>query len=116
MFSETYRRASQYTRPVIISKRLENGSVLAGCATFIVLNADGWILTAAHVFQDMVASQRHAQEMTQYRAACQQIEQDNNLTGKQKKKANLPSAQEPSVDNKPFILVGYRWNRKHAVR
>jgi hypothetical protein len=47
MFSHAISIATQYTRPVIVCKRLLNKQVSSGVASFIVLNDEGWILTAA---------------------------------------------------------------------
>lgn len=92
MFSKAYEMASGYTRPVIISKRLHSGVVIAGCATFIVLNKNGWVLTAGHVLQDAHLAKNHAQEISSYRQECAQVRDNPQLTDKQKRKkiAHLP--------------------------
>ncbi len=50
MFANACARVTEFTRPVVISTRHQDGSVTTECATFIVLNSDGWIMTAAHVY------------------------------------------------------------------
>ena len=49
MFANALKSVSVYTYPVIISQRLYDGKVKCDCATFIILNEEGWILTSAHV-------------------------------------------------------------------
>jgi trypsin-like peptidase len=66
MFSKALAEARDYTRPVIISKRLENQEITCGMATFIVVNDSGWVLTAAHVMQDVTLALQHKQEREQY--------------------------------------------------
>ena len=105
MFSNAYSIASQYTRPVIINKRLENGSVASGCATFIVLNAEGWILTAAHVLMDLQAIQRHQQEIGQYQNAVAQIENHPQMSAKQKRKQIKQLRKNPDW----ITHVSYWW-------
>lgn len=92
MFAAALKRVIPFTHPVIISKRLASGRVECGCATFIILNADGWILTAAHVINDFVAKQAHDRERAKYEADTAAIEADARLNAKQRKReiAKLP--------------------------
>ncbi len=57
MFADACQRASEYTRPVVISTRRQDGSVSTECGTFIVLNREGWILTAGHIYNSYVKFQ-----------------------------------------------------------
>ncbi len=57
MFADACRSASEYTRPVVTSIRRRDGGVSAEVGSFIVLNSDGWILTAGHVFDSLVRYQ-----------------------------------------------------------
>lgn len=50
MFADACEKAAEYTRPVIISTRSVDGTVNASCGAFIVLNDEGWIMTAGHLF------------------------------------------------------------------
>jgi Trypsin-like peptidase domain len=69
MFSKSVALAVQYTRPVIVSKRSENQEVNCGMATFIVVNDAGWVLTAAHVVQDVLLAQQHKKERDNYESS-----------------------------------------------
>ncbi len=51
MFSEAFRIASQFTRPVVVLTRSGAGKVSATCGTFMILNREGWIITVAHLWQ-----------------------------------------------------------------
>jgi Trypsin-like peptidase domain len=66
MFAKAVADVAEYTRPVIISKRLENQQVTCGMATFVVINDSGWVLTCAHVVQDVLLAAQHAKERAQY--------------------------------------------------
>lgn len=55
MFRDAVRKASGFTRPFVGLRYRENGAVTATMATFIVLDSDGWIATAAHVLQDIIS-------------------------------------------------------------
>lgn len=50
MFADACEKAAEFTRPVIISTRSLDGTVSASCGAFVVLNDDGWIMTAGHIF------------------------------------------------------------------
>jgi S1-C subfamily serine protease len=53
MFAMALEKVSVFTMPVIISKRFMDGKVESGCASFIIVNPEGWILTSAHVLNDV---------------------------------------------------------------
>ncbi len=58
MFSEAYKSVSEFTRPVIVSMRYYNGTVKSAVGTYIILNEEGWILTAAHLLQPFLKAQQ----------------------------------------------------------
>jgi hypothetical protein len=86
MFAKAIEIASKYTFPVISSKKLMNGTVSCGYASFIVINQQGWILTAAHVFNDLILFQQHQSEIAVYESKRQFINDDATLLFKQKRK------------------------------
>ncbi|MDE2818658.1 MAG: serine protease [Chloroflexota bacterium] len=63
MFQDAIRKAQQYTLPVVVSYRRQDGSTGSSIGAFIVLNEDGWILTACHIVSKM---QKFANELTAY--------------------------------------------------
>jgi hypothetical protein len=69
MFSTAVSLASQFTRPVVISVRRYDGSLESGIASFVVINRDGWIVTAAHVLQVGIDAPNHAAEIAAYESA-----------------------------------------------
>lgn len=91
MFSDAYKKASCFTRPVVISTRFFDGSVESGCGAFVVLNDEGWIITVAHIWESFFAYQNHAKEIADHNVKVQAIEQDQKLDAKHKRKrlANL---------------------------
>lgn len=86
MFANALKSVSIYTHPVIISRRLYNGNVESGCATFIILNEEGWILTSAHALAALHIAQKHNIERSEYEKKITEIESDPNLIRKQKNK------------------------------
>jgi hypothetical protein len=86
MFAEAYSKASCFTRPVIISNRFFDGSVESGCGAFVVLNEEGWIMTAAHVLESHSVYKSHVSEIADYKQKAQEIEQSASLYAKHKRK------------------------------
>lgn len=63
MFADACEKAMRYTRPVIVSTRCVDGSTQSGCGAFIVLNRDGWIITAGHLFSQFIKFQQDKKKM-----------------------------------------------------
>lgn len=57
MFADACERAAEFTRPVVVSTRHQNGAVKTECGSFIVLNREGWILTAGHIYNSFAKYQ-----------------------------------------------------------
>jgi hypothetical protein len=86
MFAKAYSLARCFTQPVIISTRLYDKTVECTGGAFIVLNDGGWIITAAHLWESFFAYQRHTGELQAHKKQLEEIEQDQNLTEKQRNK------------------------------
>ena len=71
---------------MIFSRLRFDGGIESGCGTFIILNREGWIVTAAHVVRDISLIQQHKIEIAQYNDRCRAIEEDQKLNPKQKRK------------------------------
>ena len=76
MFANACKLARCFTRPVVVTRRYFDGSVECGCGAFIVINEDGWILTAAHLLESSAAILRHADEIGQYYARVCDVQRD----------------------------------------
>lgn len=49
MFADAIEIASTYTQPLVVSTRTAGGTVQCSIGSYILLNADGWALTAGHM-------------------------------------------------------------------
>ena len=92
MFADAVRIATHYTRPVIISMRFHDTTLESGMAAFVVVNDDGWIVTAAHLFRAMIAFPAHQKEIAAYEAA-------KTKRAKSKKKAKIPKRNPKWLTN-----------------
>ncbi len=55
MFREAYAKARHYTKPVVGVARTVDGKCTSGIASFVVINREGWILTAYHTLKTLTA-------------------------------------------------------------
>jgi len=78
MFVDAYRIATEFTRPVVLSARDATGSVEAGLGSFVVLNDQGWIATAAHIFEVVVKQQSGEASLAAYDAKMAKVHAEPN--------------------------------------
>lgn len=87
MFREAIATARQFTAPVVLSRISAGGKCASSIGAFVVVNTDGWIVTAAHILEQLSEMVKQSDETKALRAKKQEIEADNSLSGNQKKKA-----------------------------
>ena len=105
MFVHAFRRASCFTRPVVISRRYFDHSTDCGCGAFVVVNDEGWIVTAAHLLSSIGKIQRDAEAIVDYYHTIHTIEQEEKIPREERfeKIRRLP-------DNPKWITnVSYWW-------
>jgi len=85
MFSKAYVLASKFTFPVIVSSRFFDGTVESGLATFVLINEQGWVLTAAHVVEPLNKIKQDRIEIENYQQQVASINQDVSLNIKRKR-------------------------------
>lgn len=107
MFSQACKRATCFTRPVVISRRYFDRSTDCGCGAFIVINDEGWIVTAAHLLSAYSRIQQDAEEIVRYHHTMRMIEQEEKIPREERfeKIRRLP-------DNPKWITnLAYWWGR-----
>jgi Trypsin-like peptidase domain len=86
MFVKAVEHASKFTSPVVISSRTVGGKVTSGCGSFVIVNDEGWILTAAHIFSADRVLAEHQKAHTEYLEKRREIEGRNGLNINKKRK------------------------------
>jgi Trypsin-like peptidase domain len=86
MFVTAVEHASKFTLPVVISSRTVGGKVTSGCGSFIIVNDEGWILTAAHIFNADRVLVEHQKAHTEYLEKRKEIEERRDLNINKKRK------------------------------
>jgi hypothetical protein len=79
MFASACKNAKEFTFPIIISSRQFDGKCSTGIGTYIIINEEGWIVTAWHIVESikqLIESNNSYNSSVSIRA---QIESDDSL-------------------------------------
>src|SRR5436305_10597116 len=107
MFAQAYEIARNFTWPVVISRRLYDGTVQCGCAAFVIVNDDGWIVSVAHIAGANSAWQHDASEISTFEAKVAAIESKTKL-----KPADKRGRIRRIQSNPKWVAdVSYWWGR-----
>ena len=100
MFVKAYEIATQFTRPVLISHRNIKNNCFAGIGTFVIINSEGWAVTAAHIIKQSHEISQSAQKYQDTEIKKKQI-YDANLEKKEKsvQLKSLPTFNDNSPIN-----------------
>ena len=86
MFAAACQKARDFTRPVVISRCALDGSCGSSIGAFVVVNREGWVVTAAHILEQLrqlADSKASRQAIEQQRLA---IEGNRAIRPKQKRR------------------------------
>jgi hypothetical protein len=86
MFAEACRKAMCYTKPLITNFVELGGRANAGNGSLLIINDEGWFVSAAHLFSPLVKQQADAPSVEKFLAETRRIEDDPALDSKQKKR------------------------------
>lgn len=86
MFSNAYEITSDFTFPVIISSRHFDKTVNCAVGAFVILNDEGWIITAAHVVNSSFQYNHDKKEIDEYKKKLAEITGNPSLSDKVKRR------------------------------
>ena len=86
MFSKGCAIAAEYTFPVLVSSYFFNETVESYIGAFVIINDEGWIITAAHMIDFALLGQQHAVKIQEHNEAVAYIENNARLDEKEKKR------------------------------
>lgn len=98
MFAKACEKVYKFTRPLIISTRTVDGNVTSSCGTFIVVNPEGWVLTAGHMFDSLVKYQQDSKKI-------KEVEEIN----ARKASSNVPSPSETMQPDPKWLTNHSFW-------
>jgi hypothetical protein len=84
MFRGALEKVGRYTFPVVISRRTVAGACSAAIGTFIIINKDGWIVTAGHILAQWHKLLTAVETVGKTQADRAAIENDASLSKKEK--------------------------------
>lgn len=73
MFRHAYKVAADFTIPVIVSLLYLDGRVECQVGAAVVVNDDGWLLTAAHILEPLSRFHQHQPEVVEQEATVRAI-------------------------------------------
>ena len=106
MFQNAYSLASRYTQPFIITMRFFDGSVESGLGSFVVINKDGWGMTAAHNFGVVFSHNQHQVEMKAYHDSMNLINASQQLNEQEKEDQRRMLQPNPKWITQYSIFLG----------
>lgn len=87
MFKKAVAQASKFTFPVVMSRTSVNGECGCGNGAFVVLNNQGWVITAGHIVDQFLKLQEEEKKVAEHRSAVERIRQDVDLSEKERRHA-----------------------------
>ena len=112
MFAAAYSQATAFTRPVIISRRHVDGTCDSSIGSFVIVNDEGWIVTAAHIVNEYMNLEQSKQNYEKYLADRAAIENDKGLLPDQKRKR---IRQMGTPDPKAITNFSFWWSGDGVV-
>ena len=108
MFQAALKTARQYTLPVVLSYRRKDGTTGSSIGAFVVLNEDGWILTAEHIVEQIKEVSDELNLFQENRDNISRINSDETKTKAQKKREIRALVAPPK---NPIINFSSWWGR-----
>lgn len=95
MFTKALQLAANFTRPLVISSRTVEGNCRSAIGAYIVLNSDGWILTAGHLLNMIGEQQESARRYRGYRGNVVEFQRDA-VADKRFRKKGVRTFEKPA--------------------
>ena len=95
MFATAVPIAAGFTRPMVISSRTAQGACATAIGACVVLNRDGWILTAGHLLEIVRRQQESARRHEGYRGNVIEFHRDT-ASDKRFRKKGVRTFQRPA--------------------
>jgi hypothetical protein len=86
MFQKAYQIASEFTFPIVTSRKTVGGICSSSVGTFVVINKEGWIVTAGHILSKWAQLAQGVEAIRAIQAERDAIKADPSLTNKERGK------------------------------
>jgi hypothetical protein len=118
MFALACTQARKFTRPVIVSHVQTDGKCGAGVGAYVVINEDGWFVTADHILSMIGEMSTTCKAVQTYNAFVAAVEGDPKLTAKerQRKIASMKKPpKEAPMDFSPYWGASLEVEAVHSL-
>lgn len=95
MFAKSLKHVMKFTRPLIIAKKHYSGILEMGCATFFVVNREGWALTAWHNLEFAHDTGIDEREIKEFESKFAAIKDDHSLGSRRRKQKLAEISKHP---------------------
>jgi len=110
MFANAVTLARNFTKPLVISHRKYDGSCAAGMGTYVIINDEGWFVTAFHVIRQITDLSNAQSAYYTLLTDRDKVTNDSNLTGHQKeKRLKQMSISKDAITNSSTWLGEDKW-------
>lgn len=89
MFSRAFEKATAFTHPVLFGIQRMDGTTAGGCGSYVMLNEDGWALTAAHVVEPLWWNEVNREKILQFEKEWTEVENNPRNSSINKKMVEL---------------------------
>ena len=96
MFAEACQIVQKFTRPVVISYRKVTGETASSIGSYVILNKDGWILTAAHIVAEVEKFNQLTVGHNTFLIRVEEIKNDPKINAKKKRRQISREKQKSS--------------------
>lgn len=86
MFADAVDKANNFTRPIVISFQKYSGKCETGIGAFVVINKEGWVVTAGHILQQLNQLGQQAIANTKKIGDMKALQDDSSLTRKERQR------------------------------
>lgn len=86
MFRDAYLIARQFTSPVVLSRLTNSGQCSSSIGAYVVINSDGWIVTAYHIIEQLQRLLKEEQESNNHADQFKVITTEAGLAPKERSK------------------------------
>lgn len=108
MFANALETAMGFTSAVVLSAIRKNGTCTASIGAFVVVNPEGWIVTAAHIMADVIALDREVTTAIQVERDRAALEADRALGSGERRRR---TAALPKINPKSNVRYSALWGR-----
>jgi hypothetical protein len=98
MFRKACKQIMPYTLPIITCRKTVSGKCSGSIGTFVVINKDGWIVTAAHIVDKLLEMMQQVETLQKCHAEIAAIKADSSIPDPEKKK-RINKVKKPANDD-----------------